>query len=282
AEADFAGDGVDFDAAATCSYAGAERMLALLFDDHRNVGFDFLGDGVGGEMEIGVGGNAEVHGAGGGLEIPITRRARIALHIDAAGRRLRFHVAGGAFDAHGAAGGGSFDAPAGVGDLCGTRKRADPDVALNVGDGDRAGSAVGAQIVADIVGAHRTAERRDMRFPLDVFHGNRAGSRFGLHRAAHGLNGLRAGEHRGGDFGFVRDFNHIRNAEIAHAAAHFFTDANGVAALFDGRVGNELADALFRGVEAHTGRASLGVNVHFAVRAAGDGDVAGSVVELKA
>src|ERR1700686_4478260 len=250
-------------------------MLALLFDYHGNVSFDFAGDGVGGEMEIGVGRNAEVHGAGSGLEIPITGRAGIALDVDAAGRRLRFHIAGGAFDADRAAGSGSFDAPAGFGDLRGTGKRADADIAFDIGNGDGAGGAVGAEIVADIVGANGTAERRELRFALDVLHANRAGGRFGFHRAAHVLNGLRAREYRGVDFGFVRDFNHIRDAEIAHAAAHLCADANGVAALFDGRVGDELADAFFWGVEAHAGCASLRVNVHLAVGAAGDGNVAG-------
>src|SRR5712692_1828111 len=157
AEANFAGDGVDFDAAAAGPDARAERMFALLFDDDGNVGLDFAGDGVGGKMEIRVGGNAELHGAGGGLEIPIAGGAGIALHVDAAGCGVRFHVAGRAFDAHGAAGGGSFDASAGLGDLRGAGKSADADIALDVGDGHGAGSAVGAEIVADIVGANGAA-----------------------------------------------------------------------------------------------------------------------------
>src|SRR5579864_6583730 len=57
---------------------------------------------------------------------------------------------------------------------------------------------------------------------------------------------------------------------------------NGVATLFDGWIGDELTDALFRGVEAHAGSAGLRVNVHLAIGAAGDGNVAGSVVELEA
>jgi len=60
------------DAAAAVAYAGTQRVLVPLFDDHGNVGFDFAGNGVSGKMEIGVGRNAEVHGAGSGLEIPIT------------------------------------------------------------------------------------------------------------------------------------------------------------------------------------------------------------------
>jgi hypothetical protein len=40
ANADFAGDGVNFDAAAAVAHAGAERVLALLFDDDGHVGFD--------------------------------------------------------------------------------------------------------------------------------------------------------------------------------------------------------------------------------------------------
>src|SRR5713101_3402096 len=281
AEANFAGDGVDFDAAAASADAGAERMLALLFDHDGNVGLDFAGDGVGGEMEIRVGRNAELHGAGGGLEIPIAGGAGIALHVDAAGCGVRFHVARRAFDAHGAAGGRGFDASAGLGDLRGAGKRADADVALDVGDGDRAGGAVGAEIVADILCADRTAERGDLRLAPDITYTDGAGGSFGLHRAAHILNRLRAGEHRGTDFGFARDFNHIRDVDVAHAA-HLFADANGVAALFDGRIGDEIADAFFRAGEAHAGSARLGVDVHFAVGGSGDGNVSRRIVELDA
>src|SRR5260370_19683759 len=108
AEASFAGDGLDFDAAAAGPNACAERMFALLFDDDGNVGLDFAGDGVGGEMEIRVGRNAELYGAGGGLEIPIAGGAGIALHVDAAGCGVRFPAARRAFDAQGAAWGVSF------------------------------------------------------------------------------------------------------------------------------------------------------------------------------
>ena len=45
AQADFAGDGVDFDsAAAAAAHACAEGMLALLFHHDRNVGLDLAGD----------------------------------------------------------------------------------------------------------------------------------------------------------------------------------------------------------------------------------------------
>src|SRR5712691_165962 len=281
AEADFAGDGVDFDAAAAGPDACAKRMFALLFDHDGNVGLDFAGDGVGGEMEIRVGRNAELHGARGGLEIPIAGGPGIALHVDAAGCGVRFHIAGGAFDAHGAAGGGGLDASAGLGNLRGARQGADAHIALDVGDSDRAGGAVGAKIVADIVGANGAAERGDLRLALDITHADGAGGGFGFHRAAHVLNCLRAGEHRGADLGFPRDFNHIRDADVAQVA-HLFADANGIAALFDGRIGDEFADALFRTGEAHAGSARLGVNVHFAVGGAGDGNIAGGIVELEA
>src|SRR5713226_7730242 len=281
AEANFAGDGVDFDAAAAGPDACAKRMFALLFDDDGNVGLDFAGDGVGGEMEIRVGRNAELHGAGGGLEIPIAGGAGIALHVDAAGCGVRFHIAGGAFDAHGAAGGGGLDASAGLGNLRGARQGADAHIALDVGDSDRAGSAVGAKIVADIVGANGAAERGDLRLALDITDADGAGGSFGFHRAAHILNRLRAGEHRGTDFGFARDFDHIRDVDVAHAA-HLFADANGVAALFDLRIGDEIADAFFGAGEAHAGSARLGVDVHFAVGGAGDGNVARRIVELEA
>jgi len=55
AEADFAGDGVDFDSAAVATaYAGAEGMLALLFHHDRNVGLDLAGDCFGGQVKTGV------------------------------------------------------------------------------------------------------------------------------------------------------------------------------------------------------------------------------------
>src|ERR1700730_12689776 len=158
AEADFAGDGVDFDAASAGANASAERMLAFFFDEHGNIRFDFAGDSVGGEMEIGVGRNSEVNGARGGLEIPIAGSSRVALDVDTAGSGLRFHVTGGAFDAHGTAGGRGFDASTGFCDLRRAGKRADADITLDVGDGYGAGGAVGAEITADILGANGTAE----------------------------------------------------------------------------------------------------------------------------
>src|SRR5260370_696575 len=168
AEANFARDGVDFDAAAAGPDACAKRMFALLFDDDGNVGLDFARDGVRGELEIRVGKNAELPQGGG------------------------------------------------------------------------------------------------LRLALDIAYTDGGGGSFGLHRAAYSLNRLRAGEHCGTAFGFARDFDHIRDVDVAHAA-HLFADANGVAALFDGRIGDELADSFFRAGEAHAGSARLGVVVHFAL-----------------
>jgi len=53
-DADAAGDGADFDAAAGSADTSAKRMLVLVFDDDRNIGANFSGDGFGGEMETGV------------------------------------------------------------------------------------------------------------------------------------------------------------------------------------------------------------------------------------
>ncbi len=70
---------------------------------------------------------------------------------------MRFHVAGRAFDIDGTTCSGSIDAAAWFGDLRGTGERADAHVAFYVGNRYGAGSAVRANVVADIVGANGAA-----------------------------------------------------------------------------------------------------------------------------
>ena len=58
ADADFAGDGVDFDAAAAVAHAGAQGMFALLFDHDRDIGSDLAGNRFGGQVKVCVGWNS--------------------------------------------------------------------------------------------------------------------------------------------------------------------------------------------------------------------------------
>src|SRR5271155_5747610 len=54
----FARDGVNFDAAAAGADLRAERMLALFFDDDRDVRANFAASGFGEQMKIGTTGDA--------------------------------------------------------------------------------------------------------------------------------------------------------------------------------------------------------------------------------
>src|SRR4029077_18675285 len=106
---------------------------------------------------------------------PIAASARIPLHVHPAGCRVRLYVAGGAFHVDRTTSGRSIDTAARLGDLRGTGKRADAHIALDVGNGDGAGSAVSADVVADVVCANRAAQCGKLRLPLDVVHANGAG-----------------------------------------------------------------------------------------------------------
>ena len=112
ADADFAGDGVDFDAAAAVAHAGAQGMLALLFDHDRHIGLDLAGNGFGGQAEICVGRNAELHHARNRLQIPVAAVAGISLHVHASRDGVCFHVARRALHFDGAAGGVGIHAAA--------------------------------------------------------------------------------------------------------------------------------------------------------------------------
>src|SRR5713226_7883668 len=175
---------------------------------------------------------------------------------------MRLYVAGGAFYIDRTASSRSIDAAARLGDLCRAGKRADAHIALDVGNGDGAGSAVSADVVADIVGANRAAQGRKLRLPVNVAHANGSGSRLRLYRIA-------------------RNFNHVRDADIVQMA-HLFADMNRAAALLDRWIGEQFVEALLRAFESHAGGVGVCVDMHFAVSAAGDGNVAGSVVELQA
>src|SRR5216684_7871393 len=194
---------------------------------------------------------------------------------------MRFYVAFGAFHIDRTAGSRGINATARLGDLRGAGKGADAHIALDVGNGDRAGSAVSTDVVADIVGANRAAQCGKLGLPLDVVHANGAGSRLRFYRAAHILNRLRAREQSRCNFRIARNLNHVRNVDVAQVA-HLLADMNRAAVLLDRWIGEQLIEALLGALESHAGRVGVRMDMHFAVGAAGDGDVAGSVVELQA
>src|SRR5258707_142884 len=104
-DADAARDGADFDATAGSADMGAKRMLVLVFDDDRNIGANFSGDGFGGEMETGVLWNGNFDAAGSGFEMPIGVAGGIAGDFNSTGSAAGLDVVIGADD-----GDGSVDA----------------------------------------------------------------------------------------------------------------------------------------------------------------------------
>src|SRR5256885_3589271 len=95
-DADAAGDGADFDTAAGSADMGAKRMLVLVFDDDRNIGANFAGNGFGGEMETGVFWNGNFDAAGCGLEMPVRVAGGIAGDFNSTGSAAGLDVVIGA------------------------------------------------------------------------------------------------------------------------------------------------------------------------------------------
>src|SRR5277367_121937 len=65
-------------------------------------------------------------------------------------------------------------------------------------------------------------------------------------------------------------------------AGRVFADAKRVAFEFDGRVGEDIGNALFGAAKPETRDANIAVHMEFVVGAADDGDVAGDVAEFEA
>src|SRR5216684_5433283 len=194
---------------------------------------------------------------------------------------MRLYVTGGPLHIHRTASSRGINATARLGDLCRAGKGADAHIALDVGNGDGAGGTVSADVAADIVGANRAAQRRKLRLPLDVAHANGSRSRFRLNRTANVLNRLRAREQSRCNLRIARDLNHVRNVDVAQVA-HLFANMNRAAVLLDRWIGEQFVEAFLRALESHAGGVGVRMDMHFAVGAADDGDVAGSIVDLEA
>src|SRR5256885_8035463 len=151
-DADAAGDGADFDATAGSADMGAKRMLVLVFDNDRNIGANFSGDGFGGEMETGVLWNGNFDAAGCGFEMPIGVAGGIAGDFNSTGSAAGPDVVVCADHGDGAAGGFGFGAGARGGDIEGTRKRMSAQITLNGIDIDAAACGGDACVVAKIAG----------------------------------------------------------------------------------------------------------------------------------
>src|SRR5258707_3712400 len=114
---------------------------------------------------------------------------------------------------------------------------------------------------------------------LDFFNTDRAGGGLNLHGPAHAANGLGAGSDVGTDFRVAGNLNRVCNADVAHARV-IFSDADGIALLFDGRIRERIVEAFLRTLGAEPGSTDATVDVNFAVGAAGDIHVTGGVVEF--
>src|SRR5271168_868503 len=256
-------------------------MLALFFDDDGHVGANVAGGGVCGKLKICGGRDAELHFSGNGFEFPVAVGGGISLDGDLAGCGVSFDVVGGALHFDGAAGRVRIDAAAGFHNLNYAGESADAHIAFGVGNGDIAGNARSVYIVADIGGFDGAAHGGELRVAVDVLDVNGAGGGLSFDGAADIANGLRSGRNSGVHFGVVRDFDDVGDTEVSKVT-HVLANADGVAALFDGRMSDELAHALLRAAKTHSRRMHVGVHVHFAVRAAGDLHVPGGAAEFQA
>jgi len=174
-DADAAGDSADFDAAAGSADMGAKGMLVLVFDDDRNIGPNFSGDGFGGEMETGVLWNGNLDAAGSGLEMPVRVAGGIAGDFNSAGSAAGLDVVIGADDGDGAAGGFGFDSAAGCGDIEGTRNRMSAQIAFDGINFDAATCGGDAGVVAKIAGVNGAASGPDGNGAVDAVNANAAG-----------------------------------------------------------------------------------------------------------
>src|SRR5882762_8059121 len=279
-DANAAGDGADFDATAGSADMGAKRMLVLVFDDDRNIGANFSGDGFGGEMETGVFWNGNFDAAGCGFEMPIGVAGGIAGDFNSTGSAAGLDVVIGADDGDGAAGGFGFDSAAGCGDIEGTRNRMSAQIALNGIDIDAAACGGDACVVAKIAGVNGAAGGPDGDGAVDAVNANAAGGRIEINGPSDVLNFLGAACGGNAEFGFTRDFNGVGDGSVAKTV-HGFADANDACVLFDGRRTDDLLQFVFGAAKERAG-AYVAVNVDFVVGGALDADGAGGGGEFEA
>src|SRR5579859_2751565 len=227
-------------------------------------------------MEVRGSGNADLHAARSGLQIPVTLCAGISRDVNAAGSGMRSHIISGILDFHFAASRISFHAAAGVRNADHAGNGFDTDVPFHVGNGDVAGSAGDLDVAAHVTGSDRATGRGQIGVLIDFFHANRAGGGVDLDRAPQITDILRARSNAGIHFRVVRNLNRVGNADVAQMRK-VRTDANGVAALFDGRIRDGVIKALLRVVKSESRRSHLSVHVHFAIGASSDVHVAGGV-----
>ncbi len=95
-DADAAGDGANFDAAAGSADMGAKRMLVLVFDDNGKIGANFARDCFGRKMEAGIFRDGDFDAAGSGLEMPVRVAGGISGDFNSAGSAAGFYVVVGA------------------------------------------------------------------------------------------------------------------------------------------------------------------------------------------
>src|SRR5437667_6552470 len=113
AHANFARDGMHVHAAATTAHVGPKRMLALFFNDDRNIGANLAGDRFRREMEIRRGRYAQLNCTGYCPKFPVVVRAWISLHENASRGCMCLHVFCCPMNLDFATGGIRFDSPPG-------------------------------------------------------------------------------------------------------------------------------------------------------------------------
>jgi len=273
-DADAAGDGAYFDAAAGSADMGAKRMLVLVFDDDGKIGANFAGDGFGGEMEAGIFWNGNFDAAGSGFEMPIGVAGGIAGDFDSTGSAAGLDVVVGADNGDGAAGGFGFDTTARSGDAERTRKGMSAQFTLNGIDFDAAACGGDASVVAEIGGVNGAAGGPDGDRTVYAVNANATGGGIEINGAADVLNFLRAAGGGNAEFGFTRDFDGVGDGSVAKTVDGF-ADANDAGVLFDGRGTDDFVEFVF--CAAKEGASTdFAVNVNLVIGAgAFDADGAG-------
>src|SRR5205823_604959 len=107
-------------------------------------------------------------------------------------------------------------------------------------------------VTAQVFGGNGAACRRKLCVAVDLCNVNGSGSRADFHRAAQVADVFCAGSDARIDLRLVRNLDLVTNRDIAHARK-ILANANRVAALLNGWVGNNLVQARLRILKSETG-----------------------------
>ena len=145
-------------------------MLALFFNDDRNIGANLAGDRFRREMEIRRGRDAKLNCTGYCPKFPVVVRAWISLHENASRGCMCLHVFCCAMNLDFATGGIRFDPPPGIRYANDARSGVHAHVAPGVRHRHTSGSGRYADIIANVSGRHCPAEGGKLSVALYFFH----------------------------------------------------------------------------------------------------------------